>query len=168
MKKVALVLFTLLVSGTSCGLFFPFGLDALAETRIGAICHFVYACCTPIERAVFTGAPPFRDEGACKAELAEDASFGAFVTIDQQAKDAVARGAATYDGEAAERCSRGQLEAVNSCNPDAVFNAGGQADFVRLLFLVDPADAECVALAQRSFTIGNVGDGDECFSNIDC
>jgi hypothetical protein len=169
MKKLSLVLVALVVTGSSCGLFFPFGLDALADTRIGAICRFAYNCCTPAERAVFLNSPPFKDEGACRAEAAEDRNFGGgFYTQDLIAKDAVARGAAEYDGEAAERCSRAQLEAMNACDPEAVFNSAGQIDFVKFSFLVDPTDAECFALAQRSFARGLVDDGDECFSDIDC
>jgi hypothetical protein len=166
MKKLVVVL--IVGAAAACGLFAPLGLDALADTRVNALCHMAYACCTPIERALFLNAPPFRDEGACRAELAEDRALAAVYLVDQQAKDAVARKTAEYDAEAAEECSRERLDAANNCDPKPFIGVDGRINFNALLLLVDPQDAECVALAQRAFTRGLQEDGDECFSDVDC
>lgn len=153
---------------SACAFFFPFGHENLGETRVRAICRFAFACCTPIERQLFANAP-FKDEGACVAETLEDQGFGAFVlNIDTLAREAVSRGAAEYDGEAAERCARPQLDAVNTCDVEKLVDSQGQFDFTRFFLLADPGDPECAALASRNYVRGLVDDGDECFSDFDC
>lgn len=156
-----------LAAASACAFFFPLAFDNLGETRVRALCHFAFTCCTPIERQLFSNAP-HRDEGACVDETLEDQSIGFLLTIDTLAKDAVARGTAVYDGEAAERCSRVQLDAINQCDVDKLVDASGNFDFNRLLFLTDSADPECLALAQRNYVRGQVDDGDECLSSFDC
>jgi hypothetical protein len=158
----------LFTTASSCQALFPFSPENLTETRVRALCHFAYACCTPVEAAVYVGfLTQYKDEGACVAELLEDDLLASVHAVDQQARDAVARGAAEYDGEAAEECSRELLDAVNSCDVDAL-TTGGQVDFSKIFYLVDTEDEECSALAQRNFARGNVEDGDECHSSVDC
>ena len=154
-------------AGSACALLFPLNFYALGETRVRAICHVAFACCTPIERQLFANAP-FKDEGACVAEGLEDSGFGFILNLDALAKDAVDRGAAEYDAEAAERCSRAQLDAVNACDVEALVDASGNFDLAGLILLTDRDDPECVALASRNYVRGLVDDGDECFSDIDC
>jgi hypothetical protein len=159
---------TLFTTASSCQALFPFSPDNLTETRVRALCHFAYACCTPIEAALYVGfLTQYKDEDACVAELLEDDLMASVHAAEQQARDAVSRGAAEYDGEAAEQCSREWLDAVNSCDVDKL-TTSGQVDFSKVFYLVDTADAECSALAQRNFTRGNVKDGDECYSSVDC
>ena len=156
-----------LAAASACAFFFPLAHDNLGETRVRAICHFAFACCTPIERSIFFNAP-HRDEGACIDETLEDQGTGFLTAIDAQAKDAVARGTAVYDGEAAERCSRAQLDAVNSCDVEKLVDPSGGINFSALIFLADPNDPECVALATRNYVRGQVDNDDECLSSFDC
>lgn len=153
----------------SCSFLFPFSLDSFSDTRVQAFCHFAYACCTPLERSVFMGAETaFKDEGACVAEIQEE-FVGFFGRADaDRARDSIARGAAEFDAEAAERCSRASLEAANACDPTPFFKPSGEIDDEELVLLVDSEDPECVELARRAFTIGKLEDGDECDSDIDC
>lgn len=161
------VLAGVLALGASCNLLSPLSPDQLGETRIRAICHLAFGCCTPIERQLFANAP-FKDEGACVAESLEDAGLGFLLAIDAEAKDAVDRGAAEIDSEAAERCTQPQLDAVNQCEIDKLVDANGDFDLNRLVFLTDADDPECVALAARNYTRGLVDDGDDCLSDFDC
>jgi hypothetical protein len=168
LKRSAQLAAPLLLAGVSaCAFFFPFGYDNLAETRVRAACHFAFTCCTPIERGLFFDAP-HRDEGTCVDETLEDESIGFIAVLDQLAKDAVSRGTAVYDADAAERCSRPVLDAVNACDVDQLTNAAGQIDGLRVLFLTDVSDPECTALAGRNYVRGQVGDGDDCESSFDC
>lgn len=163
-------LLTCVVAASSCGWLFPLGLDSLTETRVRSICHFLYGCCTPIERTLM-GNPPFSDEAACVAELLEDPSFNGIVGYggsgEALARDAVARGAAEFDAEAAERCSRAFLDAANSCDPQPFFTESG-LNTTALQLLVDATDPECVLLAGNHFTRGLVDDGAECQGPLDC
>lgn len=162
------VLAAVFTTASSCQALFPLSPDNLTETRVRALCHFAYACCTPIEASLYIGfLTQYKDEGACVAELLEDDLLTSVRAADQQARDAVARGAAEYDGEAAEECSREWLDAVNSCDVDAL-SSSGSLDFNKLFYLADSRDAECSALAARNFARGNVEDGDECHSSVDC
>ena len=155
------------VLGASCNFLSPFAPDQLSETRVRALCKVAFGCCTPIERQLFANAP-FKDEGACVAESLEDAGLGFLVTIDTQAKDAVDRGAAEFDSEAAERCTRPQQDAVDQCDIEQLVDATGGFDLERLILLTDDSDPECVALAVRNYTRGLVDDGDDCLSDFDC
>jgi hypothetical protein len=156
-----------LAAASACVFFFPFSHENLGETRVRALCHFAFACCTPIERQLFSNAP-HRDEGACIDETLEDQGIGFLLNIDALAKDAVSRGAAVYDGEAAERCTKPQLDAINQCDVEKLVDAAGNFDLTRFVFLTDASDPECVALASRNYVRGQVDDGDECFSSFDC
>lgn len=165
--RVAAPLALVAVAASACAFFFPLSHDNLGETRVRALCHFAFACCTPIERQLFSNAP-HKDEGACVDETLEDQGIGFLLNIDALAKDAVDRGTAVYDAEAAERCSRPLLDAMNQCDVEQLVNASGAFDLNRFLFLTDSDDPECIALAGRNYVRGNVGDGDECFSSFDC
>lgn len=166
-RLLTLVLTAMMAVG-GCGWLFPLSLDSLTETRVRALCHFVYGCCTPSERGRF--APlPFADEPACVSELLEDpGSLGIyFGPTDALARDAIGRGAAEFDAAAAERCSRSFLDAINRCDPQPFF-AAGSPNGTAIVLLVDSSDAECASLAQRHFTRGLVEDGDDCQGPLDC
>ena len=165
MKKLILpAVFAVMFTG-ACGALFPFAVDNLGDTRLRALCHFAFSCCTPVERSLFANAP-FKDEGTCVSEASQDGVGGLFA-IDQEAKDAVDRKKATYDADKAEKCSRDSLDAINQCKSDKLFS-GTSPDFDRVLLLVDSKDPVCVALAARDFTTGTVKDGDDCLSSFDC
>jgi hypothetical protein len=148
----------------ACGIFQPFGLDALADTRIHAICHFAYGCCTPVERDRFLELD-FKDEGTCLEELND--TGGILFSIDQQAREAVSAGKAVYDGDKAEKCSRTTFDALNQCDA-AALGASGGFGFSTIGLVTDASDPECVALALRDYTTGTVKDGDDCVSDFEC
>jgi hypothetical protein len=147
----------------------PFTVDSLADTRIKAKCHFAFACCNATERDLFDPLD-FRDEGTCVSESEQDAANvdGTVFALDALAKDAIARGTATFDADSAQKCSQPILDDVNQCKSSAFFRAGPVLDTTEVELLVDPSDANCFALALRDFTKGNVKDGGACESPLDC
>ena len=102
------------------------------------------------------------DEASCVEELND--KVGGLSAV---AADAVDRGTATYDAEAAERCTGDRAAAINSCDSQAFAGPTGLS-LTRLVFLVDESDAECFALAGRFFTRGTVKDGGDCTADVDC
>lgn len=133
-----------------------------SQTVIRNLCHFEYACCTPSERLAGAGFSLAPDEGACVEEFTD--SFGGIFAA---AAEAVDRGVATYDAEAAERCTAERRAAVESCDSQALAGTSGISS-TAVIFMIDERDAECAALANRSFTRGTVKGGDDCLSDFDC
>jgi hypothetical protein len=147
----------------------PFTVDSLADTRIKAKCHFAFACCNANERGLFDPVD-FRDEGTCVSESEQDAAGadGEALIIDAVARDAVARGTATFDADSAQKCSQPILDDVDQCKSSVFFRPGPILDTTEIEALADPADANCFALASRDFTKGTVKDGGACETSIDC
>lgn len=136
-----------------------------ATTIFDAVCHFQFSCCAPSERLetplanVAAGA---LDEGRCREEF-EDQAGGIF----NVAAAAVDNGTATFDADAAERCTAAAREAMASCDSQALLGSP-RVDGGSLVFLADPADRECQLLAQRAFVRGTVRDGGDCTADVDC
>jgi hypothetical protein len=156
----------LVVATAACS---PFTVDSLADTRIKAKCHFGFACCDPTERALFLTLD-FKDEGTCVSESEQDAADidGVAFALDQNARDAIKRGTATFDADSAQKCSQPILDDVDQCKSSAFFRAGPTLDSVEIELLADPTDANCFALATRDFTKGTVKNGGACESSLDC
>lgn len=157
-------------SAVACGLLFPFTPGTLADTRVQAICHVLYSCCTPAERSVtfgFAGLDGFADEASCVREFKENPDLGQLYLIDKVAQDSIGAGKAEYDGEAAERCARPLLDAVNACDATAYITPDGRLNLSATL-LAPSNDSECQELISRAFTRGKVKDGGECTNDIDC
>ncbi len=132
------------------------------QTIIHNLCRFQYSCCTPTERAVVGAFSQAPDEAACNEELSD--TISGFMAV---AAEAVDRGTATYDAEAADRCTADRRAAIDSCDSQGLAGPQGLS-FSAIVFLVDERDAECLALANRGFTRGTVKAGDDCLSSIEC
>lgn len=138
---------------SSCWCITPTGLDGVVEAFIRADCHFAFVCCTAPERAQFF-TRSFRDEGACVAESLEEGNGGNVVT--DRAKVVIAAGKGTFDQERADECLKPRLDALNSCDSEAILGGGL------------PGDPVCAAEQARGFVVGNVEDGDDCNDDIEC
>jgi hypothetical protein len=144
-----------LALASSCNFFFPFAPDQVCETEIRAICHFVHACCNASERVVFGGLANFRSEGDCVNELlAEQGSCGNALAV----HEATQQGRFEYDGALAERCQKPRVDALNSCNADAVLGEALEED---------PA---CAGLGSGNFAFGTgkVAEDGRCFNAFEC
>ena len=133
------------------------------NTILNALCHFEYDCCTPTERATFLPFSAASSKDRCLEELND--SVGGFMNVPAEAVD---RGTATYDAEAAERCTADLRTASEQCDAAAFVSPSGGFSFNSIVFLVAPNDAECQALANRGFTRGTVKDGDDCINDVEC
>ena len=133
------------------------------NTILSSICHFEFDCCTPSERAAFLRFSQASSKDRCLEEVND--GFGGLMNV---AAEAVDRGTATYDAEAAERCTATLRAASDQCDSAAFASPTGGFSFESIAFLVDPRDAECQALASRGFTRGTVKDGGDCINNVDC
>lgn len=132
-----------------------------ASTIINSLCHFQYDCCTPAERQL-TFFIFGTDEASCVEEFNDQS--GGFMAVQIEA---IERGTATYDAEAADRCTKTIREGIDRCDSSVLVAPTGFS-FQSLVFMVDEGDAECVALANRGFTRGTGKKGDECLSFVDC
>jgi hypothetical protein len=154
--RARLVALSAAVLGLSAGcgwFFFPTSLGSLVESRVRAECHFYYACCTAPERSL-AGGVSYKDESTCVTERLEEAdAANSLVARAQAALDA---GNGEYDQERADECLRPVLDALNSCDADAVFNNTA----------VD--DPSCAADYARGFVKGSIKDGDDCNDDIEC
>ena len=81
------------------------------NTILNALCHFEFDCCTPAERAAFLPFSAASNKERCFEELNDTA--GGFMNV---AAEAVDRGTATYDAEAAERCTAELRTASDQCD----------------------------------------------------
>lgn len=141
----------------SCNLLFPFAPDQICESRIRALCHFAFSCCSAGERDLFGDLSNFRDEGHCIEELlAEAGSCGNAPEVQQ----AVQQGRFEYDGALAEQCEKPIIDALNACDADAVL--GDELE----------QDEECLGVGvfagSFAYGTGTVKDGDECFEAFEC
>ena len=136
-----------------------------AETIFANACRYNFECCTPNERE-FGGLSGLGgsalNEEECREELNDQ--FGGIFAAAAQAVD---DGRATYDAEAASRCTREMQAAFDSCDSQTLLG-NIRNDSSRLLFLFDGSDQECIALAQRAWTRGVLDDGDACSSDVEC
>lgn len=133
-----------------------------ASTVVASTCHFIHDCCTPSERQVLIPFP-FLNKDACLEEV--EAAFGGLMNV---AIEAIDKGTATFDAEAAEACTGAIRTAIDQCDATAVVGSDGNIDANRLFFLFDGNDPVCAALAQRGFSRGELEDGDECVSSVEC
>jgi hypothetical protein len=136
-----------------------------ANTILQNICHTAYDCCTPTERQLVLGVffTASQSKETCLEELND--FVGGFLQVAQQA---VEDGTATYDAEAATRCTAEVQAAVDRCDAQAIADLTGSYNFNVTAFGVDADDPECLALAQRAFTRGTRANGEDCTSDIDC
>ncbi len=154
----------LLLALAGCFIFVPRSDPSrYAETIVDNLCHITYDCCAPEERSrVFVIGS---DKESCREEGLE--GLGALFVA---ANDAIARGAAVYDAELAERCTAETQAAIDQCDlsPFAVASADGASfNTFAILFAISP-DSECQTAAFRGFTRGTVAHGDDCESSFDC
>jgi hypothetical protein len=167
MRKATMtaVVLTAYLSSASCGWLFPFSPDNMSDTRVRAICSFLFNCCEANERQFVFGGLNYKDEATCVTEITEEGGLSA---TDNLAKDTIRREAGEFDQEAAEECSREVLTAMQQCDVGELTTRTGEIDILKILFLADSSDPTCFALVQRGYVRGNVGDGDDCQSSIDC
>jgi hypothetical protein len=141
-----------------CNLVCPYAPDQFVETAIRAECRFYFSCCTAGEADIVAdvgGVPDlssYRDEEHCVRERLEEGSpaneaFRGVVQAEQA-------GRFRYDYAAAQACSEGLINALNSCNADFVL---GDARPVE-------QPEECLAVTGE----GLVKDGAPCFFDYEC
>ncbi|MBM4281804.1 MAG: hypothetical protein FJ137_13945 [Deltaproteobacteria bacterium] len=136
----------------------------MTKKAVDNLCHVAFDCCTAVERGLVNAALPYGSRQACHDEL-DDALGGALAA----AVEAVDRGTAVFDADAAAGCTKEGQAAIDSCaGGDAFVDGTGQLSVLRAGFGLDPDDSECLALAARGFTRGVVDDGDECVSAFEC
>ncbi|MDP2344034.1 MAG: hypothetical protein Q8O67_23960 [Deltaproteobacteria bacterium] len=132
------------------------------SSAIDGICDFSFDCCLPQERGQLAFFASSTKDG-CKEEL--EALLGGFASVNLEA---VERGTAIFDAEAAERCTKERRAAADQCDARPFVTSTGEFDLTSLAFFVDPRDAECAALTARSFTRGTVKDGGDCIASVEC
>lgn len=135
----------------------------LTRTFVANACHVAYDCCTAVERTALSTLR-YADKASCMEEF--DALFGGALDA---ATEAVDRGTATFDAEAAQACTTKQQAAIDRCEGGAAFvGADGTLSLAAAGFAIDATDPECAALLPRGFTRGAVDDGDDCVSRFEC
>lgn len=140
------------LASSSCQALFPYQAENLCETLVRAECRFAYQCCNASERAdqlVGSSYARWRDEGDCVRENTIEVCGAFNVVVESQRA-----GRFDLDEELLESCLRPRIEALNTCDAEAVF---------------DPpeADEECT---EAGFFPGEgkVEDGALCFESFEC
>jgi hypothetical protein len=134
-----------------------------SKTLVENLCHVAYDCCTAVERNAVVNFR-FADKASCLEEL--DAVFGGALDA---AVEAVDRGTATFDAEAARSCTEDQQAAIDRCEGGAAFlDVRGSLSGTLAGAGIAADDATCAALVARGFTRGTIDDGDDCLSSFEC
>lgn len=141
-------------SAAGCWFFGPTSLDGMGEANIRAQCHFAFACCTAPERSAYYGLGAYRDEATCVEVTLEDGNYSHLLAA--RAKAVVGAGNGEFDGQRADECTRPMLDALNSCDADAVLGGAN---------VLDPL---CGADAGRMFVVGKLADGEDCTDDLEC
>jgi hypothetical protein len=136
----------------------------LTKKFVENLCHVAFDCCTAVERSAVGPALGFPSRDACRAEL--DVQVGGAMAAAVQAVD---RGNATFDADAARACTEAGQAAIDACaGGDAFIDVDGFLSGERAGMGISDDDPECQALAARGFTRGLIDDGDDCVSDFEC